>query len=81
MIDMDGLVEQIAATFVKQVETLDEVFQKPFLSRKRSRAEQVTTYLSMRDDVEAWRGLIQKHGPDEARQYAAAMEKLLQGED
>ena len=52
--------------------------EQPVGKTRKSRREQLTSYLQIRDDPQAWQGIIQKYGVKSAVKYRSQMEKQLQ---
>ena len=73
-------IEAVADALYRDWEALPEV-KIPFGQVKLTREEQVERYMTMRDDPDAWAGIVQEQGPQEAIKYARTMEKLLEGGD
>lgn|SRR3990167_920132 len=52
--------------------------ERPYGQSKLPERSQVRRYSLIRDDPQAWDALIKEHGPGNAAEYAARLEKLSQ---
>lgn len=72
--EFEDLVDALADSLVDAVESFP-VAAAPFGQTPLSRDEQVERYREMRDNPEAWSGMIRERGHREALRYAKTMER------
>jgi hypothetical protein len=72
--ELEDLVNMLADSLVDAVESFP-VAAAPFGQTPLSRDEQVERYREMRDNPEAWSGMIRERGHREALRYAKTMER------
>lgn len=72
--ELEDLVNMLADSLVAAVESFP-VAAAPFGQTPLSRDEQVERYREMRDNPEAWAGMIKERGHREALRYAKTMER------
>lgn len=74
-------VKTVTERMVEQVHALRQaVGERPFGTEKLPEREQVRRYLLLRDDPDAWTGILtdlEQGGPKRALEYAQRMEGLL----
>ena len=75
----DELAERGASRLMQMVDDLPDPVD-PVGHRKLTRAEQLEQYRGMRDNPEAWLGLLSEHGLEPVIQYAKTMTALEEAE-
>lgn len=74
--EFEDLVDALADSLVDAVESFP-VAAAPFGQTPLSRDEQVERYREMRDNPEAWSGMIRERGHREVLRYARTMERTM----
>ena len=72
--EFETLVQALADSLVASVEAFPTA-AVPFGQVPVSKAEQVANYAKVRDDPNAWAGMIKERGHREALRYARTMER------